>query len=176
MKSRSPCLKRPYEHRGAVLVVGLIFLALLMLIGVTAYSVATQEERMAGNARDRVRAFEAAEMALRNCEAFVATPLPPAFTASATAVAGMYLSRDVPPDIWETINWSVDSTRQLTGVAGVAEQPKCIVEKLADAAAVGTSQRAELPQPANTGYRVTARGVGASPGTQVVLQSFFIRN
>jgi type IV pilus assembly protein PilX len=176
MKTRSPYVTRPCANRGAVLVVGLIFLALLMLIGVTAYSVATQEERMAGNARDRVRAFEAAEMALRNCEAFIATPLPPTFSDSGTVVAGMYKSRDVPPDVWETMNWSVDPARQLTGVAGVSEQPKCIVEKLADAAAVGTSQRAELPQPANTGYRVTARGVGANPGTQVVLQSFFIRN
>ena len=176
MNTCSRFLARPRSHRGAVLVVGLIFLALLMLIGVTAFSVATQEERMAGNARDRVRAFEAAEMALRNCEAFIATPLPPTFTASGTAMAGMYLSKDVPPDVWETINWAVDPARQVTGVAGVAEPPKCIVEKLADAAAVGTSQRAELPQPANTGYRVTARGVGANPGTQVVLQSFFIRN
>jgi len=44
------------NQRGAVLVVGLIFLAMLTLMGVAAYSVATQEEKMAGNSRDRLRA------------------------------------------------------------------------------------------------------------------------
>ncbi|HEU0199686.1 MAG TPA: PilX N-terminal domain-containing pilus assembly protein, partial [Burkholderiaceae bacterium] len=48
------------QERGAALVVGLVMLALLTLMGATAYSVATQEERMAGNARDRIRAYEAA--------------------------------------------------------------------------------------------------------------------
>ena len=54
------------NQRGAVLVVGLIFLAMLSLMGVAAYSVATQEEKMAGNTRDKLRAFEAAEASLRD--------------------------------------------------------------------------------------------------------------
>ena len=51
----------PGRQRGAALVVGLILLAMLSLMGVAAYMVAVQEERMSGNARDRIRAFEAAE-------------------------------------------------------------------------------------------------------------------
>ncbi|MCX8114103.1 MAG: PilX N-terminal domain-containing pilus assembly protein [Burkholderiaceae bacterium] len=64
--------RRSAHERGAVLVVGLIFLAMLSLMGVAAYSVATQEERMSGNTRDRIRAFEAAEASLRDCESVLA--------------------------------------------------------------------------------------------------------
>jgi Tfp pilus assembly protein PilX len=59
------------QQSGAVLVIGLIFLTLLTLMGVTAYSVATQEEKISGNARDLKRAFEAAESSLRDCEAVI---------------------------------------------------------------------------------------------------------
>src|SRR5258708_24322801 len=59
-------------ERGIALIVGLVILAVLSLIGIAAFSITTQEERMAGNSRDRMRAFEAAEAALRDCEAFVA--------------------------------------------------------------------------------------------------------
>src|SRR2546421_12603875 len=55
-------------ERGIALIVGLVILAVLSLIGVAAFSITTQEERMAGNSRDRMRAFEAAEAALRACE------------------------------------------------------------------------------------------------------------
>jgi type IV pilus assembly protein PilX len=60
-----PSLRR---QQGATLVVGLIFLAVLTLIGVTAARVAGLEERMAGNLRDRAVALQAAEMALRDAE------------------------------------------------------------------------------------------------------------
>lgn len=164
-------------QRGAVLVVGLIFLALMTLIGVTAYSVATQEERMAGNARDRLRAFEAAEAALRDCEGHLSDPIPPLFSADGSTDAGMY---DVPaigaPDKWETIVWASEPSRQLSGVTGVAEQPRCIVQRTARTEASNPSQRAELPQSTAFAYQVTARGVGANRNTVVLLQSSFIRD
>jgi type IV pilus assembly protein PilX len=49
------------SRRGIALIIGLVILAVLSMIGVAAFSITTQEERMAGNARDRMRAFEAAE-------------------------------------------------------------------------------------------------------------------
>lgn len=169
---------RPVRRlRGAVLVVGLIFLALLSLIGVTAYSVATQEERMAGNTRDRLRAFEAAEAALRACERYIGAPIPPLFSADGATDPGMY---DTPApgarEKWETIDWSAEPTRQLAGIGAVAEQPRCIVQRLARVRSGGASLRAELPHPAAYAYQVTARGVGANRGTAVVLQSSFIRD
>ena len=167
-------------QHGAVLVVGLVFLTLMTLIGVTAYSVATQEERMAGNARDRLRALEAAELALRACEnrlrlmtAAEALAYPPG------SYTEMY---DVPAvgtrDKWESMNWASDASFQTSDVAGVAEQPRCITQRQGHAFLSNVSQRAELPQATATSYayQVTARGVGANRNTVVLLQSTYVRD
>jgi len=170
----------PIAERGAVLVVGLIFLALMTLIGVTAFSVATQEERMAGNARDRLRAFEAAELALRACENRVR--LMSAAEALAYPPAGypeMYAAPAIGTrDKWESMNWATDASHQLSGVDGVAEQPRCIVQRQGPATLGNVSQRAELPQASATtfAYQITARGVGANRNTVVLLQSSFVRD
>ncbi len=167
---------------GAVLIVGLIFLALLTLIGVTAFSVATQEERMAGNARDRLRAFEAAEAALRECESYLSNPIPPVFSANGATDPGMY-SEPAPAangapgsEKWETINWNTEPTRQLSGVPDVAEQPRCIAQRLTRVTSMNPSIRAELPQPAAYAYQITGRGVGTNRNTVVLLQTSFIRD
>lgn len=56
------------SQRGATLIMGLIFLTVLTVIGVTATRMSTLEERMAGNQRDRALAMQAAELALRDAE------------------------------------------------------------------------------------------------------------
>jgi type IV pilus assembly protein PilX len=61
-------VRHPYE-RGAVLLVSLVMLLLLTLIGLAGMRMVQLEERMAGNLRDRQRAFQAAEAALRAGEA-----------------------------------------------------------------------------------------------------------
>lgn len=53
-------------QRGAVLIVSLMFLVILTMLGVTAMSGTTMEERMAGNTRDAAAALQAAEAALRD--------------------------------------------------------------------------------------------------------------
>lgn len=168
-------------ERGAVLVVGIVFLLLMTLIGVTAFSLATQEERMAGNARDRLRAFEAAEQALRDCERHLSGLLPPSLSADGAADPGMYeapaASGSSPArQRWETIGWDRDATRQLDGVAEVAEQPRCIVQRLSRARTSDASLRAEAAAMPAQAYQVTARGVGVNRSTVVVLQSTFVRD
>lgn len=56
--------RSPGTQQGVVLVVGLMFLLLFTLLGVTAGSSTNLQERMAGNTRDRELAFESAECAL----------------------------------------------------------------------------------------------------------------
>lgn len=63
-----PANRAAGKQSGAVLFVGLIFLVMLTMLGVTALQVGTVEERMAGNSRDRNLAFQAAESALRDAE------------------------------------------------------------------------------------------------------------
>jgi type IV pilus assembly protein PilX len=54
------------HQRGAVLIISLLFLVILTMLGVTAMTSTTFEERMAGNTRDTAVALNAAEAALRD--------------------------------------------------------------------------------------------------------------
>ena len=56
------------QQRGATLAVVLIFLVLVTLVGVTAMSTTTLEEKMAGNQKELNLAFQAAEAALRDAQ------------------------------------------------------------------------------------------------------------
>src|SRR5688572_33183181 len=58
--------RQDHRERGAVLIVALLFLVMLTMLGITAMTGTTMEERMAGNARDNSVAFQAAEAALRD--------------------------------------------------------------------------------------------------------------
>lgn len=58
---------------GAVLVVSLVLLLILTILGLSAMIVSSSEEKMAGAFRDQQLAFQAAEAALREAEAYVQT-------------------------------------------------------------------------------------------------------
>ncbi|MBK1647901.1 pilus assembly PilX family protein [Rhabdochromatium marinum] len=60
-----------HHQQGMVLVIGLIFLLLMTVIGVTSIQTTTLDERMAGNLRDKNIAFQAAEAALREGEGWL---------------------------------------------------------------------------------------------------------
>ena len=168
--------RTPARQRGAALVVGLIFLAMLSLMGVAAYMVANQEERMAGNTRDRIRAFEAAEASLRDCESllggFGALP-------SFDGKNGMYEAAAFgEPQVFETIDWRKGSVRVIpTAIPDVALQPRCIIERVGDIEVHRRSDARSGPQEVSieTIYRVTAMGYGTNQGTTVNLQTTFRR-
>lgn len=56
---------------GAALITSLIFLSVLTILGMSTLGTALLESRMAGNARDRNIAFQAAEIGLRDAELFI---------------------------------------------------------------------------------------------------------
>jgi type IV pilus assembly protein PilX len=163
-------------QRGAVLVVGLIFLAMLSLMGVAAYSAATQEERMSGNTRDRIRAFEAAEASLRDCESVLAAVGGglPAFDGT----GGMYTA-PAPDQLqaYETVDWKNAAQVRVipTPLADVSIQPRCIVEQVIDIE-VPPEVRVAGSLPTNlTVYRITAVGFGANTNTSASVQSMYVR-
>lgn len=53
------------KQAGAVLVIGLVFLLIMTVVGVTAIQSSTMQERMAGNASDRNEVFQNAETVLQ---------------------------------------------------------------------------------------------------------------
>jgi len=205
MKPSMPHRRTRARQRGAVLVVGLIFLAMLTLMGVAAYSVASQEERMTGNSRDRTRAFQAAETALRECEAQSASKSA-VYDATGTnggtdgnGVAGGFFQRmppngpsygDVSYATWSGATFSTPwyTTTPLTGtfqafhVLPVAEQaaytdvfPTPVC--MVEAFDVDPGVMTSAGKPLNTVpmARVTAHGWGTFGTSQITLQSTFLR-
>jgi type IV pilus assembly protein PilX len=158
-------------ERGIALIIGLIILAVLSLLGVAAFSVSTQEERMAGNSRDRIRAFEAAEAALRDCENFATT------NAQFDGTDGSYTA-PLPPlqPFTETINWANpgNAVRQVQkssiNNAEWSQQPICVVEQFQV-----QSKPVTLGSPVQTTSiaHVTAQGYGTNPNTVVQLESYY---
>jgi type IV pilus assembly protein PilX len=165
------------RQSGAVLVIGLVMLAVLALIGAVTFSVASLEERMSGNTRDQMRAFEAAESSLRDCESVIGGfgTLP-----NFDGTGGMYTGAAVTAmPIWQTMDWKDDTKvrAMTTSLTDLALAPRCIVEVVAiidalpvDAAVSGPQARVQ-----QTIYRVTARGFGRSVNTVELLQSTFRR-
>lgn len=171
----------PNGQRGITLIVALIFLGVLTLLGITAAQVMSLEERMAGNARNKDLAFQAAEAALQAAEAEVPSYGGAAFAGSITTPgsSGMYLFDLCNPngrDFWNgssamkdchgtsvgPFNWAASGATKTPTVAlsGIKSQPKYIVEKMPDLAG-------------HKRYRVTARGVGGDDNAVVILQAIY---
>lgn len=141
-----------------MLIVALLALVLLTLITVTSVRTTTAEERMAGAARDRNKAFQAAEYALRTC---LQPLIDGTYAASPNPVA---IPPAVPPDppVWEVAtNWTGSTSRQVTvlsvDASYLSEQPRCLFENIGTAGS----------------FRVTARALGAQDTTAVILQATY---
>lgn len=177
-----------YRHeQGASLVIGVIFLFVLTMLGLMALQVATLEERMSGNARDRSLAFQAAEAALRDaeldiqCLRYDGTPsalrpggcIEGATRATATCtnglccnVSGLVCGEPTTPvhlDTALSLN-AAPSVQFGTYTAaptltGVSAQPRYLIEPFV--------------QDSKSYYRITARGFGLNSATQVTLQEVY---
>jgi type IV pilus assembly protein PilX len=190
-----------HRQRGAVLVISLLFLVILTILGVTAMTTTTFEERMAGNTRDVGLAFQAAEAALRDARrdingivvpGFAAPRNPPVSgktgfgdgtdvdngTCTATGLCRptpYVATTGIPP---ATLSVNMQAAPSVaygayTGapaLAGVSAQPRYVIEALC------------LPRHDDTlgathcnFYRITARGYGGNPNTQVTVQELFLK-
>lgn len=56
------------KERGAALIIGLIFLVIMSIMGLTSLQNVTIQERISGNTFDKYRAYQAAEIALASVE------------------------------------------------------------------------------------------------------------
>ena len=164
---------RPHRQDGVVLVIALIMLVITTLLAVSAAQVTGLNERMAGHSRDRDRAFQAAEAALREGERVLQGGKPPPFDGT----AGMYpVPTPGDPPRWKTISWTDSAIPAYGGsIPDVAAAPRYIVEEIATIAGAGESVELGVPEGSNIFYRVTARAVGGQDGTLVVLQTTYRR-
>jgi type IV pilus assembly protein PilX len=179
--------RAPARERGVALIVGLVILAVLSLIGVAAFTMTTQEERMAGNSRDRMLAFEAAEAALRSCEDFVAanggtaafnaTPANPGMyvgPSTSSNTSGTPIAEQHPTESWWQVAPGGTSTalHLATFGGGVSFQPSCVAEWITLYPYSGYTVSAAQSNPANIAH-ITAHGYGLNSNTVVRLESFY---
>lgn len=192
MKTARPEPPTLPRQQGATLIVGLIFLVVLTMIGVTAARMSSLEERMAGNLRDRALAMQAAELALRDAERDILGQGALRRNPSISGISGFSpdcgestpaaddnglcyngIAGYVPP-VWTVANM-LDPDRsaaygQFTGAANiprVSAQPRYLIEG---------SERYCWRQCEGTktpGYRITVRAQGANRNTVVWLQAIF---
>ena len=150
----------PRRQQGATLIITLVMLVLITLVSVSTIRTSTMDEKMAGGARDRDKALQAAEAAVQLCLKKVEgnTVLPALQLVPKTATN---------PPWWEpAANWAsasgvseevVLSTTGTAADAGLAQWPRCMYELLGAAGS----------------YRVTGRAVGGASSTEVILQATY---
>lgn len=169
-----------YQHnissqKGMVLVVGLIFLMILTLIGVSAMNSTALSEKLTQNLRDTTAAFAAAEASMTDGEAWLKaqTSAPTAVTTCTSSPCNVWAANSLGTVYQQSSSWWQSNARNFSSTLyGVATQPQYIIE-------LSSFVPYEL-SPGSLGkgqgyyfYRVNARGTGATANSQVNLQSIY---
>jgi type IV pilus assembly protein PilX len=170
---------------GAILIVSMLMLLVMTLIGVTAVSTTTLEEKMAGNTRQRQLAFQAASSALRAAEAWLTTNIttvPEFETAFSGTPAELYWVRQprpgdtlraVPMDIYDASAWGVgNSQHPATSVVATGQNPPSYVIEYMGRVGEPPLDVTE-PDHRNYAFRITATGWGTNNTTTYIAQSTF---
>lgn len=155
----------PRAHKGAVLIVSLMLLVVITILGVSGMRNTTLDERMAGNMRDLQLAFYAAESALYEAGQKLKTISLPAFNNT----NGYY---ETDSSLWESIDWDPDNGEVIevdTTIEGISQKPAYYVEEMPAIPAEG-SLEAGTPNSSQV-FRITARGVGGSTTSVVILRA-----
>ena len=175
-----PPIKPLRTQNGVALIVSLIILLILSILGVQSLQTSTLEEKMAGNFRDNKVALEAAESALLAGEIWIASlTVPPVEDDVGTNGVWTFGKADIKdPTFWAS------ATPVITGLTGLNTQPSYVVEYrgITPSAASTTGKKLSPEGGGNTSstpssdlynYRITARGLGGSRNSEVILQSHF---
>ncbi len=168
------------KQTGVALFISLVLLLVLTIAGVSAVQTTTLEERMARNSHDSMIAFQSAESALRQAEDWMENNVNSVALFTDAGTNGLWTVADFDEDErWaDEAVWNGGGSVQVAvDVPDVAAQPRYIIEWLA------TVERTESGVMLNSSYqsvldrievfRITARGVGGSANSQVILQSTY---
>ncbi|MGB0664880.1 MAG: pilus assembly PilX family protein [Pontibacterium sp.] len=172
MMNKQPVKLSAVKQKGSVLIITLILLVIMVFIGTAGIEVTSLEEKMAGSMRDRQIAFEGAEAALIAGEEYLESlVILPAFDGT----NGLYTPTS-GDGLWK--NWSALTTRTLSptdgGFSQLSAMPEYIIEELA-AVSQDDSLEAGKAIEERKFYRITARAVGMTGSSEVILQSMYKR-
>lgn len=165
------------SESGLALIVSLMILIVLTLLGLSAARTTVLEEKMAGNLRDENLAFQSAESALRDAEAFIES------VASVNAfndTGGLYSQATPDPDYFSTASWGATNSLAYSGsIPGVASQPRYIIKYVgvisSGGAALNIGGYGNQQASVLHAFRITARGTGGRDSTRAILQEFYAR-
>lgn len=166
------------KQSGAALIVSLIMLLMMTMIGIFAMRTGVMEEKMSANQIDRDLAMKAAEIALREAEGQILSwnDFPdPSLDGSDRNV---YSRDSLDPDLTNPTPWWFEENEawwKATGIessqpAGTIGPARYIIEnvkKESDSDNTGDRPSENSVQ----FYRITARGLGGSEQSRVILQS-----
>jgi type IV pilus assembly protein PilX len=167
------------RQTGSALIISLLILIVMTLIGITGMGTSGLEEKMAGNDRDAALAFQAAEAALRDGEAYYNSAAIQSPAAAFDGTNAGLIPQGTNPDVLADGTWG--NSRTYSGnIDEVNTQPRYIIEMLGvvgdtanDVNVQGYGESSGLGNV--TAVRVTARGTGGSDNTVVTLQSNYGR-
>jgi type IV pilus assembly protein PilX len=155
----------PAAQRGSVIILALMLMLMLTIMAITQMTVNTSQTRIATNMADQQIAFTTAEGALNEAtNAVIAgTYTPQAFIGG---TSGLYVFDPNNTAKWSTIDWSSSSSVIKSFKGSSNSQSAYIIEQLPSIIQLGQN----MNSPTRV-YRITARGVGASGSSVVILQT-----
>ena len=151
------------RKKGSVLILALILLLMLTIMAVAEMSVNSTQTRIAANTADEQVAFTTAEAALNEA---VNNLLAGQYSNFAANTNGLYVFNFNNDPWWTTINWTAPGAVIPSFQGQSKAQSAFIIEQLPSIVKPG--QNSGSPTQV---YRITARAVGASGNTAVILQS-----
>ncbi|WP_163830933.1 pilus assembly PilX family protein [Spartinivicinus ruber] len=170
------------KQEGAVLFISLIILLVLSIIGINAVDRSNLDSKISANFRDYNVAFQTAETALMDAELFVQNNIGTLADFSDQGTNGLYSKSAVDNKMWE--EWNTVKTRSLekekVANYGIAGLPEYYIENYATIKPENaTLNQDNYGESAALGevevFRVTAKGVGSSADSQVILQSMYAK-
>ena len=183
-----------YRQKGAALAVSLLILMVMTVLGISAMSTTTLQERMANNHRQNQLAFQSAEAALRTAEAWLVanvtgvTALRANFN-NAAPVAGLYSERSpviVDPtrplpagvNLFDDTGWLAAGNAvavNTVNTATLTQSPRYIIQYVGRVGPPPKDYSGKKPDKREYGFRITAIGwgEGANPTSRYLLQSNF---
>lgn len=154
------------KQKGYILITTLVLMIMITAMALTQISLNTTQTRVAANAQDSTMSFEKAEGAINEA----VNKLVNSTYTNANFLQnnnGFYiLDPNNSSATWQTINWS-GSTEVIHSFQGTyGAQADYIIEQLPSVVQPGQNMKT-----ATRVYRVTARSVGASGNTSIIIQT-----
>jgi type IV pilus assembly protein PilX len=177
---RLPAL-RPHRQHGTALILSLVFLLVLTLLGITAVSTSTLQEKMAGNMKNQNVALQATEAALRDGEIRLRTLADASILAIGAqpdpnnTAGGIYStgSVDATNDPWWQANSTPYANDGIDQIEQAAQEPRSIIESLGTVVYSLDAPTKFEETPGMKYYRIWARGVGGTASANSTLQSTY---